>query len=222
MIMNMKLTATLAALVAAGAMSTFGQGYVLFVTAKSGVYDNFSGASVVAPGDVTGTFLWNASTTAADPLGAGVATTATTLSGSWGTVSNMMASGWNVASNGGTEADVADNASGSFKGQQAYNGGVSCGLQNSAAGSSIEVVVIGWDNLTGAGTLGAAAQAGDALGWSGAFVYATGGSAGATVSTFGQSGFAPFGVVGATPEPTSLAIAGLGGLSMLFLRRRKS
>ena len=220
--MNIKLTATMAALLVAGGMSTFGQGYVLFVTEKNGVYDNFSGASQVAAGDVTSTFLW-APTGTADPLGAGSSSTATSAAGAWATIASMLSSGWSVAVNAATsnEVDVADNASGAFKGQSAYNGGVAFGLAgNYTPGASLEMVVIGWDNLTGAGTLEQAEDP-QPVGWSGAFTYATGATSGSTVSTFGNSGEAPFGVA-SVPEPASLALAGLGGLSMLFLRRRKS
>jgi len=229
MIMNMKLTAALAALVAAGGMSAFGQGYVLFNTSKNDVYDNFTtqGTSVVAPGDVTATFLW-AGTGTSNYLGAGLATAATSSAGGWASIATMLSSGWTIGANynGGaaaTEADVTDNAGGTQKGALPYNAGTSFQLNASTAGASYEFVVIAWDNLGGAATLGAAETAAAALGWSSAFTYATGATSSSGINNFSQSGEAAFGVApGSTPEPTSLALAGLGGLSMLLLRRRKS
>jgi hypothetical protein len=224
MIMNMKLIATLAAVVAAGSLSAFGQGYVLFATTKNNVYDNFTtpGTSVIAPGDVTATFIW-AATGTTDPLGAGLGTTASTAGNGWTAIASALTNGWSVAQNftTSTEADKADNNGGVQAGAISYNSSTSFALSgNYTAGGSLEVVVIAWDNVGGAGTLGAAEAAGDAVGWSSAFTYATGATPGSTISNFSVSGETPFGVA-PVPEPASLALAGLGGLSMLFLRRRK-
>jgi len=224
MIMNIKLTATLAALVAATGMTAFGQGYVLFATSKNNVYDGFStpGTGVVAPGDVTATFLW-APTGTTDPLGAGASSTgSTSAAGAWASIESMLSSGWSVAVNAGTsnEVDKADNNGGVQAGAISYNSSVSFALQGTTGGSSYEFVVIGWDNLTGAGTLEQAEDP-QAVGWSSAFTYATGATSGSTISNFSVSGETPFGI-SPVPEPASLALAGLGGLSMLFLRRRKS
>jgi hypothetical protein len=104
--------------------------------------------------------------------------------------------------------------------------------------------VVGWNNALGnwaavqaflnAGTL--ASQ----NGWFGqsatvAYNYAGGGTSGlAAVDVWGASGTGLAGSGGVptvagltlqaipTPEPTTLALAGLGGISMLFLRRRKA
>jgi hypothetical protein len=60
---------------------------------------------------------------------------------------------------------------------------------------------------------------GVALGWSNSFNYTTGATVTATVEEFNQSGMNPFGVA-LIPEPATLALAGLGGLSLFFLRRK--
>jgi hypothetical protein len=224
MIMNIKLTAALAALVAATGMTAFGQGYVAFGTSKNNVYDDFStpGTSVVAPGDVTATFLW-AATGTSDPLGAGQASTGVAnASSAWATIQTMLSSGWTVAENFATsnEVDNADTASGVAKGDFNYNSGGSFQLAGTAAGGSYEFVVIAWDNLTGAGTIEQAEDP-QAVGWSDSFTYQTGATPGSAISNFSVSGETAFGV-SPVPEPASLALAGLGGLSMLFLRRRKS
>jgi len=222
MIMNIKTTATLAALVAASGLTAFGQGYVVFSAAKNNVYDDFttSGTSVVSSGTVNATFLW-AATGTTDPLGAGLATGATTAGGAWATIETMLTSGWSIAQNAGqanAEADVTTGTAITTKGNLSYSGG-EFGLTGSTAGSSYEFVVIGWA-ATGGASL-ANAENSSAVGWSSAFTYATGASSLATPPTFGNSGEAPFGVA-PVPEPASLALAGLGGLSMLFLRRRKA
>jgi hypothetical protein len=197
-------------------------GYVLFVTTKDNVYDEFTepGVGLVAPGDVTATFLW-ASVGTSDPLGAGVGTNGVAYTGgAWSTISSMLSSGWTVAKDTGTgaEADVAVATSGSLKGGLDYNNGVAFQLANSTGGDTYEMLVIGWDNLGGASTLEQAMTASVILGWSGSFYYATGATAGSAVDTFSQSGEAPFGV-GTIPEPTTLALAGLGGLSLLLCGR---
>jgi hypothetical protein len=218
-----RLLALTITLITAIGTNAFAQGYVLFVTGKASVYDEFTtpGTGVVAPGDVTATFLWAAAGTT-DPLGAGVATNGvSSLSGGWNTVASMLSSGWNIATDydASAEADVADNATGSFKGELVYNGGTSFQLANAASGSTYEFVVIGWDNLTGATTLGQAMTDNVAMGWSSSFDYTLESPAGTSLETFSQSGETPFGIA-PVPEPATLALAGLGGLSMLFLRRK--
>jgi hypothetical protein len=225
----MKKLALIITLFAAIGTNVFAQGYTLFDTAKQNVYDEFTdpGVGVVAPGDVTATFLWTSMGTS-DPLGVGVATTGvSSTAGGWSTVSAMLSSGWSIGENYNsgftpTEADVADNASGIAKGALSYNGGTTFQLANTLAGSTYEFVVIGWDNLGGDSTLEQAMADNVALGWSGSFDYTTGVCTGMTVSDFSESGETAFGVAGPAPEPATLALAGLGGLSMLLIRRRKS
>jgi hypothetical protein len=200
--------------------NAFAQGYVEFTTSKDYVYD---GGGIVAPGNVTSTFLW-ALVGTSDPLGSGIPTDGTTyVASGWSTVSSMLSSGWTVAQNansGNAEVDVADTASGNSEGAIDYNGGSTFQLANTTAGDTYELVVVGWDNLGGATTLEEAM--GDThMGWSNPFDYATGATAGSTLEQFNQSGMEPFGLI-PLPEPATLALAGLGGLSMLLIRRRKS
>ena len=224
MIMNKKITSIVAGLVMAAGMTAFGQGYFNFSTGGGFVYDDFTtpGTDVKAPGTVTVTFLW-AATGTADPLGAGIATTGTTsANGGSNTISGMLTSGWSVAQVTGTgvEADNTVHASGPSTGGIGYG---TFQVNNSAAGGTYEIVVVGWAASSGANL---AAGLSGPLGWSSAFTYA---SSASSLQPAGQFSAAPsdmaaFGVApaGPVPEPTSLALAGLGGLSMLFLRRRKS
>jgi hypothetical protein len=222
MIMNIKkITVTLAALVVAGGMSAFGQGFVNFSTAIHYVYDDFTtaGTGVVnTTGGIDATFLW-ASTSTSDPLGTGLATTGVTSAGSaWSTISSMLTSGWTVASDVTGTAKEADDAPIGTTAQLNYG---TFELGNTTGGNSYSFVVVACNNQGGTlGTLAQAEGAGTAVGYSSAFTYATGAASTSPISTFNNSGLTKFGV-SPVPEPASLALAGLGGLSMLFLRRRK-
>jgi len=217
------------ALLASIGMNAFAQdGYVLFNTGSRTVYDEFTtpGTGVLSPGNVEVTFLW-ALTGTPDPLGSGVPTSGVTYTANnWNTISSMISSGWDVAEdagNGNVEADVAAIASGVLKGHAIYNSGNSFQLANTTGGDTYQLVVIGWDNLTGANTLEQGMTGVVPVGWSSSFDYWTGAQVIDPTLTFNQSGMVPFGVAAdPVPEPATLALAGLGGLATFFLRRRIS
>jgi PEP-CTERM motif-containing protein len=114
-------------------------------------------------------------------------------------------------------------------------GGVS--VAGWAAGTTMDVLLVGWSSNLGSSWSTVSAEfnggaAGGAWNTSGYFGYSgiaaiTSGGAGTPASPpesifgAGIQGFTLY-AVSPTPEPTTLALAGLGGLSMLFLRRRKS
>jgi hypothetical protein len=181
-------------------------------------------AGVFAPGDVEVTFLW-ALTGTPDPLGPGLATTGvTSTTSSWGIISSMTSSGWNIAEdagNGNAEADVATHASGIVIGGFSYNNASGFELANTIGGDTYEIIVIGWDNLTGATTLEDGMAEDVPVGWSNEFEYSTGATITTPIPLFSSSGMNQFGVA-PVPEPATLALAGLGGLSLLLIRRRKS
>jgi len=234
-----KQIAILAALVAATSFSAFGQGYITFASATSGTWDEFTtpGAGIRSPSDVTVGFLW-AATSATDSLtlvsgsggpngnglglrgGAANKQVATNGVSSisvtpWATIATMVASGgWNWATNSAAPSAPLQ-VTGGANGLWSYNGGASFILAGPGAGSTIQIVVIGWNN---AGSIGSSAD----IGWSNPFNYLTGANAsdpnGTTV--FSSSGANQFGVA-PIPEPSTIALAGLGGLSLLLFRRRK-
>jgi hypothetical protein len=224
-----KLIAILATTIAAGGFSAFAQDWVTVQDSGNGlVWDEFTtpGTSHEAPaGDVTIDVLWATSGTS-DPL-SGTATTGGTEPSS-STISTMLSSGWTLMqdynSGAGTAAlgTVATTTGGTIaKGGSivAFNSGGSPfefdQTSAVASGSSIEVIFLGYNS---AASSWSSAQD---LGVSGLSTVSVGTTVGDPNATSPETA-AAFGVVGAVPEPTTLVLAGLGGLSMLGLRRRKA
>jgi len=163
-----------------------------------------------------------------------VATNGVTSVGSanpFSTITTMLGAGWNWATNVstgtagvGTIAVAAETAAGAIT----YTGGLSGSPQfqigGTTAGSTYELIAVAWN--ASASSFSAATD----VGWSNPINYVTGATSsdvnGLTQLQSELSGGNPAGEnqfgVAAVPEPTTLALAGLGGLSMLFLRRRKS
>jgi len=233
-----KQLAIISTILATAGMSAFGQGFVTFQSSTHELYDEFTtaggGTSVLYPanGAVDVTFLWAATGTAdtlstqgtllsgkgGSPTTGQVATngvTSISFANSIGAISNLLSTGWSVATVAGGSAvsvNVAD-TTGSILGTQFQ-------LANTTGGSTYEFIVVAWNAASGS-SFGSAND----IGWSNPFNYTTGATsqdpAGQTL--FSSSGMNQFGIsVVGVPEPTTLALAGLGGLSTLFLRRRKS
>lgn len=83
----------------------------------------------------------------------------------------------------------------------------------SAAGGNEIVFVVAWAGSITAPT---------AIGWSAPINYAYGSNIG-TPTSFQAQGLTAFGIdtVGAVPEPSTMALAAIGGASLLLFRRRK-
>lgn len=157
-----------------------------------------------------------------------VASTASGLSA----IASMLASGWSIATNtasgsGSAATGLAETTTSTSGKITAFNSGDAFDLLGGtgASDSSIELIVIAWNASAtlGSGTSTFASVAD--IGWSNPFSDTVGSSAGDgnATSTFNSLNYNSFGVApAAVPEPTTLALAGLGGLSMLFLRRRKA
>lgn len=202
-------------------MSAMGQGYITFAGTKNTVYNGPTGTSGLTGGYAA--LLW-APVSTADALGAGLSTTAATAPAStWSTISSMLSSGWTLLENNGAEADATINPSGLAVGGIAYNAGSPFQVTGTSAGTTYELVVVAWDG--GATTLSAAMTAGDAVGWSTVFDYATGASSSDPngTKTLNSNGLSAFGVapLQSTPEPGTMALAGLGSLSLFLFRRKK-
>ena len=205
-------------------LSGFSQGYLNFATSKSYVWDSFTtpGTSVVAPGNVNVAFLFSASGTVPWAT-SGEPTNSTSLISnlSWANVLALTGSGWSWGTNQGnsTLAVIADTGSGVTKGNINYNSSASFQVLGLPTSGNVNVLVVGWSSTYS--TYQAAATAGSVLGVSSVFSYAVGASSSSPVSTFSNSGMTAFGVV-PVPEPSTLALAALGGASLLLFRRRKA
>jgi len=243
-----KQIALLATIIAASGFSAFGQDWVNLGTANANwVYDEFTtpGVGVYAGNnDVNVTILWAATGTSDQLPSVGtafglkngaasnqVATNGVTSVGSANpvaTITTMLASGWSIATNMSsgagsaatglvsTPTELVGTKSGAIT---PYDGGNDFELLGGTgvSSSSIEMILLAWNGSASSYTTASA------LGWSNPFTDQVGSSSSDPAGGTQQSGLLlnQFGVAN-VPEPTTLALAGLGGLSMLFLRRRKS
>jgi len=230
-----KQLAIISTILATAGMSAFGQGFITFSTSTHELFDEFTTAGgggtplYPANGALDVTFLWAATgtqdtlptvgtllsgkgggSTAGEVATNGVTSIAPTAIGA---ISNLLSSGWSLASVAGGSAEVSTvaNSTGSISAGQFQ-------LAGSTAGSTYEIIVIAWNASSASGYASAAD-----IGWSNPFNYLTGAAATDPNGqvAFSSSGMNQFGVaaVQSVPEPASLALAGLGGLSTLFLRR---
>jgi hypothetical protein len=230
-----KLIAILATAIAAGGFSASAQDWTLLQTSGNGlVWDNYATpgtGKVAGAGDVNVEALWSVS--GADLLGSASGTNgAVSASAAESEITSMLSGGggWTLAQNFSSGAGAAalgtvETASGGVTGGKggsivAYNGGNPFEISSSstgASGSTIEMILIGFNGSASSW------QTATALGWSGMINEQIGTTAGDPNATEQETsaGLTPFGV-NPVPEPATLALAGLGGLSMLFLRRRKA
>jgi len=220
------LTTTLIATFAG--LTAFGQGYVnfsagsrysvnnLFSTpgTKDSLYSSMDVALYIAT--VSGNGV---AAPAVDAIAASTPTTGTfSVAGAWAAITGD--ANYQLAVNTGLgQASVIQGViTGSHGGGFLYLNGVTqpldAGLVALTGGASYEMYVVGWNSAYATPAL--AAAAGAAVGWSPEFLYATGTSA---LSTPIATPMPAFGVF-AVPEPSTMALAGLGGLSLLFFRRR--
>lgn len=196
-----------------GATNTPGSGYTSIIAGKTtgsgtaaGAYDYavlFTPAGVGSSGDLASLASGNWVQLAVDlggTPGALIAGTNTAIAGNW-------------AAQGGSSSQQVIGAGG-----QAFN-----------SGTSYSLALVGWS-----ASLGSSWSAVESLYASG-FQTSPGGFFGDTIATVNPSSGVPGNLPGniwgngslvlysvPVPEPTTLALAGLGGISMLFLRRRKS
>jgi len=151
--------------------------------------------------------------------------------------STPLGADWSQAqiSGGGGAFITASNSVNLAGGVSGTGGTPGVGVTGWAPGAAMNIMLVGWSAGLGSSwaqvaPLLAASFAGNSIlnqyfGYSGIANIASGGvgsPASPATSIFGAGiqGFDLFAVP--VPEPTTLALAGLGGLSMLFLRRRKA
>ena len=220
----------LAAIVVGIASSSFGQGYMNFGTSgKNWVYDDFTthGISVVSSGTADVAFMIG-------NLGATPSVDAISTSNPSGNTANLSATAWTdiltdpnfslgYNLSGPTLASTTVNTASIARGGFGYKGGAEFqvnGYGNTLATASYTVYVIAWNAAYATPT--AAANAGAAVGWSNPFTYVLQPNTSTTPANFITSGMTAFGVSPVTPvpEPTTMALFGLGGLALLAFRRR--
>ncbi len=214
-------------------LTTFAQGNFQFQgSGPRYVWDNWSSQAIKGDASNNVAFLWANSGTA---LISGVATSVATNAGTGFFTQSQLATAWtdiltdpnfHLATNAGTSTLVTAQAG--TQGQYAYSGGGAFTVAGtSSGGGTVEIYVIGWSSLYADPFTAAANHS--AVGWSSVFNYSyvagpNPGPAG-TPTTMAAAGLTPFGVASAsvvvTPEPSTLALAALGGASLLLFRRRK-
>lgn len=207
--------------------AAFGQGYFMFTTGKSQAYDGFTTEGVfVLSTTVNTTFLWGPTNTTPDVAAAtGFASSPTNAS--YLSQPYYVHQAWNaildgqftLATNSSTGALAAQRTA--ANGSIAYNGGATFGVAGTTGNTTYAIYMISWDAQFATPQLAAAANGGygTALGWSTPFLYLSGAIPASSTST--MAGLAAgFGTAGPVPEPTTLALAVLGGLSLLACRRK--
>jgi hypothetical protein len=201
-------------------LSTFGQGYFYFATGKSQVWDCFSSASPQRATTVNVAFLWAPS--GSMPMVDSIMTSTPTngqaffsASLAWNDI--LMDQNFTLAVNSANDQVAV--AQSTTRGNLYYNNGYAFEVSGTSVATTYSVFMIGWDNAGGTLTTPTlAAAAGAAVGWGSPFSYTATAYTATPNSMMGVE--PPFGVIG-VPEPSTLALAGLGSLSLLLLRRRK-
>ena len=203
-------------------LSAFGQGYFQFTTGKSQVWDCFSGSVAQPDSTVNTAFLWAANGAVPSVASIMPATPANmtpaifTLPSAWSAILTDPNFTLAVNNNNGTTVIQRTAANGVIS----YNGGATFPVQGASVGATYSVYMIGWYAAYATPSLAAAAASVDGyVGWSAPFSYTAMAVTAFPTSFAGLTG--QFGVVRPIPEPSLLALAGLGGLSLWLFRRRQ-
>jgi len=211
----------------AGVSSAFAQGYVTVASGNNYVWNEFTtpGSGVKGNANIDIAVYW-APVTTTDPLqqqGAGasqsVATNGVTSISSPANVNTALTgAGFTLATingSGGTVIEQTIGATGNINYGQVQ-------VQGMSLGGTYELVVVAWDAAAGATAITSGSY--NAIGWSNPFSYTTGANVtdGNGTTLLNTDGMIKFGVapVAATPEPGTMALAALGGASLLLFRRR--
>lgn len=196
------------------AMSSHAQGVFLFTASPRTVWD-LAGANPKLGGPYNATFFIGNGTPMINTM-TGLTSTPTnsasafSLNDAWTALTTDANFHAAVNANGSTVAVTPVLANGSLN----YNSSSSFAVEGtSASGGTLTVFLVAWDNAYA--TFQAAAAAKAVVGWSAPFSYTYAN----TIGTPSGFGLRPLGVV--VPEPSSLALAGLGAAAMLVFRRRK-
>jgi len=224
-----KLTLAAAILSLAG-LSAFAQSQVAFNgtgnTSTRLVWDDYTVLAPKPDASNNVAFLWTTSLSATPLIDTVSGATSTATNGTQLPGGINAAQAWTailtdpnfkLGTNGSSTAVSITSGVGNWT----YNAGNSFTLVGAPASGNILVFVIGWANIYANPVL--AAAAGSPIGWSQAFTYTipTGTSAPPNFSGATTLDTLKFGVM-PVPEPTTLALLGLGSASLMIFRRRKS
>jgi hypothetical protein len=220
-----KLILTIALATTIGS-AVFAQGSFIFQTGARYLWDDWSALAPKADASNNfALFIGTGTPSVVQAGGGGVATNAVALPGgltiaqAWSDI--LGDSSFLLATNSSTAGGVIGGPT-SLVGGISYLGGATFLVNGTASsGGTATLYVVGWSDLYA--TPQAAALAGSPVGWSTAFSYAY--AAGPNPGPAGTPGndssvLSPFGVFAPVPEPTTIALASLGGLSLLAFRRR--
>ena len=224
----MKKTILTALAVMALGASTYAQGLFLFSGNTKTAWDNYSVANIgKLAADINVSFLFAPSSSTAlitsvlssTPTNAATLGTTYSASAAWSAI--LTDPNFHLATNssGNTLVQSTTTAGGAWT----YNSSGSFAVNNTAGNTQYSIYIIGWSSAYANPFLAAAANA--PLGWSSVFTYTSGqlpsGPGPFPAGTPAQQ----FGVIQGTtapvPEPGTLVLAGLGGLSLLAFRRKK-
>jgi len=224
----MKKSIALTIALAIGSLGAFGQGNILIQASHSifGGTPGSAGSLAGAQFDYVALFAFTSSSAANAAANGAVSGTATTGSASGTLGLYNTATAWSSLLSGAIQVDngTANTPSvtqiAGTTGTFAANGSTSWTASNLTAGNAYSCIMVAW---SGAYTTVSAASTANALvGCSKVFTYTPAvppGSAPsmtALVGTFGVGG-----TIAPTPEPGTMALAALGGASLLLFRRRK-
>jgi hypothetical protein len=211
-------------------ISSFAQGNVLFGASSKAIWDDFSTGTPHLAADLYVALVFSATTPTIEGItGTGLATAGngsvyTATNSTSATTSFTAATAWNdiLKGNGflvdGPTALTALQGSTSANGSVTYNASTAFSADNVIAGTTYYGYLIAWSTAYSTPTLAAAADA--AVGWSAYFTYTP--TSGINIPVNINTLTIPFGVAPVTvPEPCTMALLGLGGLSLLVIRRRK-
>lgn len=233
----MKKLVLIAAVLAITSLGAFAQGNVSIGGGPAGVWNNTTnygaGASVASSRwnnsgfDVSLLFSTSGSS-ALHTLASSTATNGTTsytIAGAWSALSTDLSGSWFYVNGSNSTPSVV--AVGGLTGSFSYNASTSWSANNVSSSQTYSAYEIAWYSGVGGiwNTPALAAANGAWVGWSQVFSYSP--TSGATqptqITPLGLAGY--FGVGGSAapvPEPASIALAGLGGLSLLMFRRKKA
>jgi len=205
------------------ATSAFSQGYMIFSSTKSQVFDGFTTAGTSQRDTAVDVALfWAAANTT--PAVDSLLTSTPTTGNSTTAESYTVAQAWNKILNGQFTLGQSVATGGSLitastsTGIVSYNNGFSFDVTGTTSGTTYTVYLVSWNAAFATPTL--AAAGGSAVGWSAPVQVPFSFQTDQTLTTPSIGGFGTF-AVAVVPEPTTIAMAGLGALSLLLARRKK-